>query len=101
MSKYAGNKWDDDFKDTDEAVSVTRYRVAEELYGHIINLRLSADAQDKLYQVGSELAINWIETMLNGNGKAHRAYVQRMEAAQVDPTVSETAVQSAADKYDN
>ena len=86
MGKYAGNKWNDDFESVQEAVAVTKYRLADELYVQYVQLSFSGDKNDKVFQIASGLALDKIETTLNGNRAAHRKYLQRMESAQTKQT---------------
>lgn len=87
MSKYAGNKWDDEFTSIEEAVAVTRYRMAEEIYQNlsgIYAMTLGVDEKEKsnlsVIKIHAQLMANNIESILNGNQKTHREFVKRNEA---------------------
>ena len=86
MTKYAGNKWDDKFESIEEAIAVTKYRLAEEMYVTYVQLSFSGDKEDKVFKISSELALDKIETTINGNRDVYRKYVQRMETSYISPT---------------
>lgn len=84
--KYAGNKFEDDFNSYDEAVAVTRYRMADEIYMHLASLAVQTlndgdvAPHEQLVRMNTQLMLDQVETTLNANRPAWRAYVKRMEA---------------------